>query len=219
MKRWTIVILALATGVFGQTRPREPWVFRAAIKESTFPSQQGDRLVAVLLASGFTALYSTVKGGLYMTRSGTAQDGNVTYGHRQDGNVLGFTGGEVLHRNYPSGGLWELMNAGTPVSSQNVFKGYTLTDNAVTMRYVVTGGTATVKISETPEFVAGGNGGIRRTLKVEGLPSGQTLRLRLSGQVGGTESWAAQSGGTLSGSNPQYLTISADGTAVLTGTW
>lgn len=209
-------MLALATGVFGQTRPREPWVFRTAIKEATFPSEQGDRLVAVLLASGFTALYSTVKGGLYMTRTGTAQDGNATYGHRQDGSVLAFSGGAVLHRNNPAGGLWELMNGGSAVNSQNVYKGYTLTGNSVTLRYEVIAGSATVKISETPEYAGGG---IRRTIKVEGLPTGQSIRLRLSGQVSGNEAWAVQSGGTLSGNNPQYLSISADGTAVLTGNW
>jgi hypothetical protein len=59
---------------------------------------------------------------------------------------------------------------------------------------------------------------LRRTLSVSGLGANQSLRIRLSGGVA-NETWTANSGGTLSGSNPQYFNIAANGTAVVTGTW
>jgi hypothetical protein len=34
-----------------------------------------------------------------------------------------------------------------------------------------------------------------------------------------TETWTAASGGAISGTNPMYLTISANGTATVNGTW
>lgn len=216
-----LAMAALAGTVLGQTRPRDPFVFRVAIRESgTFPSQMGDRLVAVLLNTNFTAFYSTVKGGLYMTRTGTAQDANTTYTQVQDGNVLKFTGGAVLHRNNPNASVWELMNGATAVTSQTVYRGYTLsggaTPNMVALRYAVVAGTTTVQISETPEYVAGGTGGIRRTFQISGLPAGQTLRLKVAGQVSGTEAWTAGSGGTVADG---YFNITANGTAVLNGSW
>jgi hypothetical protein len=75
-----------------------------------------------------------------------------------------------------------------------------------------------VEVAETPEYVAGGSGGIKRTIAVSGLATGQSVRLKLNGGVA-TETWTAASGGTVSGTNPMYLTISANGTATVNGTW
>ncbi len=223
MKKWLFGfgVLAVAGGaVFGQTRPRDPFVFRTAIWEGNNPSVQGDRLVAVLLNGSFTALYSTVKGGLYMTRSGTAQNGNVTYGHVHDGSVLKFSGGSVLHRNNPTNSVWELLNGTTAVNSQTVYRGFTLsgtpTPNMVAIRYDIQAGANTIHISETPEYVSGGAGGIRRAFTISGIPAGHSVRLDVSGQVSGSETWTAASGGTVAGG---FFTVTADGNSVLNGTW
>lgn len=222
MKKWLIAlwVVTLTGTVFGQTRPRNPFVFRTAIWEGSNPTVQGDRLVAVLLNANFTALYSTVKGGLYMTRTGTAQDGNVTYNHVHDGSVLKFSGGAVLHRNDPTNSVWDLQNGTTAVASQTVYRGFTLsggtTPNMVAIRYAIIAGANSIQISETPEYVSGGSGGIRRSFTISGIPSGHSIRLRLSGQVSGTETWTAQSGGTVAGG---FFTVTTNGNAVLNGTW
>lgn len=213
------VFLAFATMTVAQTRPRTPFVFRTAINENNAsrPNASKNRLVAVLLNTGFTALYSTQDGGLYMTRTGTASDINRTYSQVAFGQVLAFSGGAVLHRN-TSTQMWELLNNGTAATSKNVYKGFTLSGNNVALRYAITAGASTVNISETPEYVAGGSGGIRRTIVVSGLEASQSVRLRLNGGVA-TETWTAQSGGTISGTNPMYLTVTANGTVTITGSW
>ncbi len=222
MKKWIVVlgIFSLGGAAFAQNRPRDPFVFRAAIWQGNNPSVQGDRVVAVLLNSNFTALYSTVKGGLYMTRTGQAQDGNNTYAHQHDGSVLKFTGGNVLHRNYPSESVWELMDGNNAVSSQTQYLGYTLsggnTPNMVAIRYKIVAGDNSINISETPEYISGGSGGIKRMFTVDGIPDGQSIRLSISGQVSGNETWTAESGGTVSG---EYFTINTNGDAVLNGSW
>jgi hypothetical protein len=224
------VTLASAVAAFAQTRPRDPFIFRTAINfdnstnSSARPGNQKNRLVALLLSSGFTALYSTETGqgcGLYQVRTGTAQDGNSTYGHLAYGSVLIFNGGSVLHRN-TTAQMWEVLNNGTATTSQTVYRGFTYTNAAQTtaaLRYDIIAGGATIKISEEPEYVSGGNGGLRRTITVSGLGTGQSVRTRLTGTTATGESWAAGSGGTISGSNPQYFNIAANGTAVVTGSW
>lgn len=213
------LLLVSAALAVGQTRPRTPFVFRAALNENnvTRPNNSKNRLVAVLLNSNFTALYSTLDGGLYMTRTGTAKDINTTYTQVTFGQVLSFNGGSVLHRN-TSNQICELLENGSPSSSKTVYKGFTLKGEMVSLRYAIKAGASTVNISETPEYVAGGNGGILRTIVVSGLGANQSVRMRLNGGVG-SENWTAQSGGTISGTNPMYLTISANGTATVTGTW
>lgn len=222
--------LALAVGAFAQTRPRDPFIFRTAINfdnsvnSSARPGTQKNRLVALLLSSGFTALYSTQTGegcGLYQVRTGTASDGNSTYNHVTYGSILVFSGGSVLHRN-TTAQMWEFLDNGTVATSKTVYKGFTYTNAAGTtaaLRYDVIAGNTTVRISEAPEYVAGGNGGLRRTITVSGLGAGQSVRTRLTGTTATGESWTAGSGGTISGTNPQYFNINANGTAIVTGSW
>lgn len=221
MKGWMTgaLVLAMAAAAFSQTRPRDPFVYRTALNldNASRPNNSKNRLVAVLLNSNFTAFYSTENGGLFLTRSGTARDINDTYSQVAFGQVQTFTGGAVLHRNNAAA-LWDFLENGTAATSKTVFRGYTLKGTTVTFRYSIKAGANTVEVSESPEYVAGGSGGIKRTITVSGLGAGQSVRLKLNGGVA-TETWTAASGGTISGTNPMYLTIAADGTAVVNGTW
>jgi hypothetical protein len=222
--RWKIALctVVLAVGVFAQTRPRSAFVFRTAINEGSIsiPSFNKNRLVGVLLAPGFTALYSTENGGLYQVRSGTANNGNDTYSHTQFGQVLTFAGSTVYHRNTATA-IWELLANGSPVASKTVYKGFTLTGNLVWLRYAIQAGSTTINIHEKPEYVSGTNPGLQRVIMVSGLEPNQSLRLRLTGQSGTVrpETWSVTLGGTLEGSNPQYLVIPANGAATVIGTW
>ncbi|MBW8887316.1 MAG: hypothetical protein JF616_06090 [Fibrobacteres bacterium] len=221
MKGWitSTMVFALAATAFSQTRPRDPWVYRTALNldNASRPSGNKNRLVAVLLNANFTAFYSTENGGLFMTRTGTAKDNNSAYTQTTYGQVQTFSGGAILHQN-KAAALWDFQDNGATATSRTVFRGYTLKGNAVTFRYSILASANTVEIAETPEYVAGGSGGIRRAIAVSGLGTGQSVRLKLNGGVA-TETWTAQSGGAISGTNPMYLTISANGTATLNGTW
>jgi hypothetical protein len=215
----TLMLMVAAVAAFSQTRPRTAWVYRTAlnIENASRPNANKNRLVAVLLSSNFTAFYSTETGSLYMTRSGTARDINDTYSQTAFGQCQTFSGGSVLHQNKASN-LWDLLDNGNPTTSRTVFRGYTLKGNTVTLRYAIIAGSKTIDIAETPELASGGGSGLQRSIKVSGLGTGQSVRLRLDGQVA-SETWTAQSGGTISGNGPKYLTITANGTATLTGTW
>lgn len=222
MKGWMAgtMVLALAATAFSQTRPRDAWVYRTALNldNASRPNNSKNRLIAVLLNANFTAFYSTENGGLFLTRSGTAKDINDTYTQVAFGQVQTFSGGAVLHRNNAAT-LWEFLDNGAPATSKTVFRGYTLKGTAsVTFRYSILAGTNTVEVAETPEYVAGGSGGIKRVIAVSGLGTGQSVRLKLNGGVA-TEAWTAAGGGTISGTNPMYLTITANGTATINGTW
>jgi hypothetical protein len=213
------MVVALAATAFSQTRPKDAWVYRTALnlENASRPNNSKNRLIAVLLNANFTAFYSTENGGLFLTRSGTAKDINDTYSQVTFGQVQTFTGGAILHRNNATS-LWDLLDNGAAATSKTIFRGYTLKGNMVTMRYAIVAGASTVEIAETPEYVAGGSGGIKRAIAVSGLGTGQSVRLKLNGGVA-TETWTAASGGTISGTNPMYLTITANGTATVNGTW
>jgi hypothetical protein len=222
MKGWIAgtMVLALAATAFSQTRPRDAWVFRTALNldNASRPNNSKNRLIAVLLNANFTAFYSTENGGLFLTRSGTAKDINDTYSQVAFGQVQTFSGGAVLHRN-TAATLWEFLDNGAPAASKTVFRGYTLKGTAsVAFRYSILAGTNTVEIAETPEYVAGGSGGIKRAITVSGLGTGQSVRLKLNGGVA-TETWTAAGGGTISGTSPMYLTIPANGTVTVNGSW
>ncbi len=225
MKKTLLLAALLSSMAWGQTRPRDPFIFRTAIDDvGGNPSNKKNRLVALLLNANFTALYSTATGaggGLYLARSGTALDGNTTYAHAQFGQCLVFSGGTVFHRN-TTVQLWEIQNNTVAVASQTIYKGFTLTNAAGTtasLRYDIIAGSTTVHVEESPEFIAGGNGSLRRTLLISGLGFGQSLRLILTGTTAVGESWVATSGGTITGTNPQSFTITANGTSVVTGSW
>jgi hypothetical protein len=161
-------------------------------------------------------------GTVYLTRNAVPQDGNLTYSHTQFGSRLqwpgGASGGTNLHRNVASQ-PWEFRQGGSPVASSVVYRGFNLNGEEVALKHDIVAGNTVVNVLETPEYVAvGGNPGLRRTINVSGLGSGQSLRLHLSGEVR-PETWTVQSGGTLEGTNPVYLNISANGTAVVTGSW
>jgi len=228
---------ALAGAVFvasamGQTRPRDPFVFRTVLKENTSTTQACtavngcmNRLIAVLLAPQMTALYATELGTLYLTRNAVPQDGNLSYGHVQFGSRLQWpssNAGTNLHRNVEAQ-PWTFLQGGNPVASRVVFKGFNLgkgaDSNTVVLRHDIIAGTTVVSIQEFPEYVSvGGNPGLQRGIQVSGLGAGQSLRLHLSGSVR-PETWTITGGGTLEGTNPVYLNITANGAAVVTGSW
>lgn len=221
----------LAIGVWAQTRPRDPFIFRAILRSAGTngdpsvcqPSAEcQNRLIAVLLDAQMTALYSTETGSLYLTRNALPQDGNLTYSHTQFGSRLawqtGGTAGVTMHRN-DAAKTWELMQAGAAVSSSVVYKGFNLTGNVAQLKHQLVAGASSIAILETPEYISvDGKPGLRRTIAVSGLGSGQSVRLLLSGSVK-PETWTAQSGGTLEGTTPLYLSITANGTAIVTGSW
>lgn len=231
IRKIAICTAAFAIGVWAQTRPRDPFIFRTILRSAGTggdpsvcqPSAEcQNRLIAVLLDAQMTALYSTETGSLYLTRNALPQDGNLTYSHTQFGGRLawqtGGTAGVTMHRN-DAAQSWELMQAGTAVTSSVVYKGFNLAGTVATLKHNLVAGTTTVAILETPEYAAvGGNPGLRRTIAVSGLGTGQSVRLRLSGSIR-PETWTAQSGGTLEGTNPIYLSITGNGTAIVTGSW
>ena len=225
-----VALAALSVSVQGQTRPRDPFVFRTAVRAGDLngaplncaaASECKNRLVAVLLNAQMTALYSTESGTLYLTRNGLPQNGNDTYSHTQYGQRLQWPAsgaGTTLHRSTVTQG-WELMQGGSPVASTIVYKGFNLAGNIVSLKWRLVAGATAVDITEMPEYASvGGSPGLTRTVVVNGLGSGQSLRLNLSGQVR-PETWTVQSGGTLEGTSPVYLNIAGNGTAIVTGSW
>jgi len=231
IRKVIICTAAFAIGVWAQTRPRDPFIFRTALRSAgtggnalvcQASAECRNRLIAVLLNPQMTALYSTESGSLYLTRNALPQDGNLTYNHLQFGNRLawqtGSSAGVTMHRN-DAAQSWELRQGGSTVASTIVYKGFNLAGNVATLKHNLVAGATTVSILETPEYAAvGGKPGLRRTIAVSGLESGQSVRVRLSGSVS-PETWTAESGGTLEGSNPIYLNISSNGTAIVTGSW
>ncbi len=228
----------LAVDVAAQvTRPRDPFVFRTVLRDvlnnnvteatvCTAESGCMNRLVAVLLSPQMTALYSTELGTVFVTRNAVPQDGNLSYSHTNSGSRLvwpsGGNGGTYLHRN-TAPKAWDILEGGNPVNSKVAYKGFTLgtgTDsNIVTLRHNLVAGATTVSIAEKPEAVTvDGKPGLQRTIQVTGLANGQSLRLHVSGSVR-PETWTVTGGGTLSGTDPVYLNIPANGTVVLTGSW
>ncbi len=224
----------LAVDVAAQvTRPRDPFVFRTVLRDNTSDASlctaaNGcmNRLIAVLLSPQMTALYSTAHGTVFVTRNAVPQDGNLTYSHTNSGSRLVWPGGgnagTYLHRN-TAAKAWDIMAGGNALTSTVAYKGFTLgtgnDSNIVTLRHTIVAGATTVSVAEKPEAVTvDGKPGLQRTIQVTGLGNGQGLRLHVSGPVR-PETWTVTGGGTLEGTDPQYLNIPANGTVVLTGSW
>ncbi len=228
-----LAVAVLAASASAQTRPRDPFVFRTVIRENTSNTSPCtaantcmNRLVAVLLHAQMTALYSTERGTLYLTRNAVPQDGNLTYSHTQYGSRLqwpgGGNGGAYLHRNTEAQ-PWRIVQNGTPAETKVTYRGFSLgtgnDTNVVTLRFDLSSGASVVSVSEKPEYVSvSGSPGLQRTIQVSGLAAGQSLRLHLSGQVR-PETWTVSGGGTLEGTSPVYLNIPSNGTVVVTGSW
>lgn len=219
-----LVLAGAALAVFAgaQTRPRDPFVFRTVVRENTNDASACtaeatcmNRLVAVLLNTQMTALYSTERGSLFLTRNAVPQDGNTTYAHENSGSRLRFNAGAWLHRNVAAQ-PWEIVQGGGALTSKVVFKGFDLAGDVVTLKWELVSGTTVVRVRETPEYEAvGSNPGLRRGIQISGLGAGQSLRLQLGGSVR-PETWTVSGDGTLQGS---VLNITGNGTTLVTGSW
>jgi hypothetical protein len=210
MKKIVVIALCIAGTVFSQ-RDRDPWIFKAVLPGKS-------RMVIVALDPNLVAVYDAVNCGLYMAWDGPVEDGNQTYGHRQDGSTYEPQG--PLYHEQNDETVWSVKNGSTEVSSSVKFRGYTINGTLATLRYtVILESGAAIEIGEIPEFgTEGGNTRIVRDFTITGIPAGMSVSLKLDGGVM-QESWEAIGIGSISTQGGSYLVQDVDGPTTVIGTW
>ncbi|MHA6248281.1 PA14 domain-containing protein [Pontibacter sp. CAU 1760] len=152
-------------------RPREAWVLRSVL-------DQKPRMLSIALHDSLWIAYSTQDAALYKAWVGDIDfDGPVyTSAHGPQPTTVGTTLMEE-----PDSNPWRLVQGGKETTPEVVFKGHTIQDNAVVLKYELVSNGKRVVVQETPEYFEGKDGkiGFERIFKTSGVPDGAQLKLNL----------------------------------------
>lgn len=154
-------------------RPREAWVIRSVL-------DQQPRMLSIALNDKLWVAYSTQFGALFKAWSGGIKfDGPVyTSAHGPQPTTQGITYLAEAVTN-----PWRIEGSNGSATPEVIFKGHSIKDNTVSLRYVLKSGAAEIEVIETPEFVSKNNKvGFERLFRVTGIPDGQALLLKM--QIG-----------------------------------
>jgi cytochrome c len=167
-----LLLVVVASCNSGKTdRPREAWVIRSVLDKQP-------RIVSIALHENLWVAYNTQTAGLFKAWSGDIKfDGPVyTSAHGPQPTTQGVTFLEEAPA-LP----WRIFVNGEEQVPQVIYKGHSISDNTVTLKYLLAHHDRKVFVEETPEHISGADGktGFQRKFKVSGLPQGSLLRLNM----------------------------------------
>ncbi len=152
-------------------RPYEAWVLRSVL-------DQKPRMLSIALHDTLWVAYNTKTGTLYKAWSGNVNfDGPVyTTAHGPQPTSQG-----VPFMMEPDSAAWRIVANGTETTPEVNYRGHTIRDNRVTLRYELLHNGQKVTVTEMPEYFAGKNGkvGFQRVFTTENVPSGAQVALRM----------------------------------------
>ena len=152
-------------------RPYEAWVLRSVLDKKP-------RMLSVALHDTLWVAYNTKTGTLYKAWSGKVNfDGPVyTTAHGPQPTSEG-----VPFMMEPDSAAWRIVANGTETSPEVNYRGHTIRNNQVTLRYELLHGGQKIAVTETPEYFAGKDGkvGFQRVFTTENVPAGAEVALRV----------------------------------------
>ncbi|MGV3639571.1 MAG: PA14 domain-containing protein [Adhaeribacter sp.] len=152
-------------------RPRDPWVMRLALDDRP-------RILGVALHPKLWLAYSTQTASLYKAWAGRIAFNGRVYntGDGMQPASLGITYMEEKAEN-----PWLIVSKGREIVPTVQFKGHSLRNNQVTLRYELQYEGQEIKLEERPEVITGANGEVKleRVFKTSQVPSGVEVALRM----------------------------------------
>ncbi|MGV3503018.1 MAG: PA14 domain-containing protein [Adhaeribacter sp.] len=152
-------------------RPREPWVMRLALDDRP-------RILGVALHPKLWLAYSTQTASLYKAWAGRISFNGRVY-NTGDGMQPASLG--ITYLEEPEESPWLIRYKGQDIIPSVQFKGHSLRNNQVTLRYELHYEGQQIKLEERPEVIAGANGEVKleRVFKTSQVPSGAQVTLRM----------------------------------------
>lgn len=153
------------------TRPVDAWVIRSVV-------DQKPRMLSIALDSNLWLAYNTQTGSLYKAWAGKVSfDGSVyTARHGVQPTTQG-----VTYMQEPDGVAWRLVINNTEIIPEVYYKGHTITDNRVMLKYELVYNGQKITIEERPEYIgiSGEQVGFERIFTTTGVPAGVGVALRM----------------------------------------
>ncbi|CAG5067416.1 hypothetical protein DYBT9623_00137 [Dyadobacter sp. CECT 9623] len=152
-------------------RPREAWVLRSVLDGRP-------RVLSIALHDNLWLAYNTKTAALYKAWAGKINFGGPVYtsAHGPQPVSAGIT-----YMEEPDENPWRIIADGEEVTPEISYKGHTVLNNQVTLKYDLEYQGKKVSVEEKPEFFDAGNGkaGFERAFTVTNAPAGTTLSLNV----------------------------------------
>ncbi|MCE6988060.1 PA14 domain-containing protein [Dyadobacter sp. CY323] len=152
-------------------RPREAWVLRSVL--DVHP-----RILSIALHDNLWLAYNTKTAALYKAWTGKINFGGPVYtsSHGPQPVSSGTT-----YMEEPDENPWRIVADGKEVTPEISYKGHTILDNQVTLKYELEYQGKKISIEEKPEFFEAGSGkaGFERAFTVRNVPAGVIVSLNM----------------------------------------
>jgi cytochrome c len=164
------LILGSCSNERPKLRPREAWVIRSVLDRQP-------RILSIALHDKLWVAYNTQTGSLFKAWSGDIKfDGPVyTSAHGPQPTTQGIPFLEEAPVN-----PWSLTANGQEHTPEVVYKGHSVEDNAVTVKYILSAAGQQITVEETPEFIDAGSEriGFERKFRVSEVSEGVSLKFK-----------------------------------------
>ncbi|MDR6197396.1 PA14 domain-containing protein [Siphonobacter sp. SORGH_AS_0500] len=152
-------------------RPREAWVLRSVLDNRP-------RMLSVALHDKLWLAYNTQTASLYKAWLGTIDFSGPVYtsAHGPQPVSVG-----VAYMQEPDANPWRVLTNGTEVTPGITYKGHSIVNNQVTLKYELDYQGKKILIEESPDFfeAAGDRTGFKRTFVTKHIPAGVQVTLNL----------------------------------------
>lgn len=155
-----------------KTRPREAWVVRSVLDLKP-------RMLSIALHNNLWIAYNTQTAGFYKAWTGGINfDGPVyTSAHGPQPTTKG-----MAYLQEPDQNPWKIIQNGKELTPEVTYKGHTISNGQVSLKYELNYQGKKIKLEEKPEFFAleGQQVGLERTFTTAGIPAGTQVALALN---------------------------------------
>ncbi|SKB77159.1 PA14 domain-containing protein [Dyadobacter psychrophilus] len=162
-------------------RPREAWVLRSVLDSRP-------RILSIALHDNLWLAYNTKTAALYKAWNGRIDFSGPVYtsSHGPQPVSIGTT-----YMEEPDENPWRITADGKEITPEISYKGHTVLENQVTLKYDLDYQGKKISVEERPEFFDAGNGkaGFERVFTVANAPAGAqvTLNLHLNSLTAATD--------------------------------
>lgn len=154
-----------------QKRPYEAWVIRSVLDKKP-------RMLSIALHDSLWVAYNTQTGSLYKAWKGKILfDGPVfTSAHGPQPTSVG-----AVYQEEPEGNPWKIISQGSEITPEVIYKGHSIQDEQVSLRYELVYQGNRITVEEKPEYrsVEGGRMGLERVFTTASVPAGDQLALQI----------------------------------------
>lgn len=153
------------------SRPREAWVLRSVLDSRT-------RVLSIALHNNLWLAYNTQTAALYKAWSGKINFNGPVYTSSHGPQPIS-TG--ITYMEEPDENPWRIEVDGKQITPEVNYKGHTILNNQITLKYELAYQGQKILVEEKPEFFEAGNdkAGFERVFTVKNIPTAATLSVNM----------------------------------------